>query len=69
MDEMKCLDKEGIGKFQALSDKEKAFYKPIPIEANKEQLLPYMNLDECADNFKKTIDTKHMQPHNTIDYS
>ena len=60
MDEMKRLDEEGIGKFQALSDKEKAFYKPIPIEANKEQLLPYVNLDEYTDNFKKTIDTKHI---------
>ena len=56
---MKRLD-EGIGKFQALSDKEKAFDNPIPIEPNKEQLLPYVNLDAYADNFKKTIDTKHI---------
>ena len=32
MEEMKRLDEEGVGKFQALSDKEKAFYKPIPID-------------------------------------
>ena len=58
VDEMKNLAEEGIGKFQALSEKEKVFYKPIPLDANRELLVAHVNFEEYKDNFMKAIETK-----------
>ena len=68
VEEMKKLDGEGIGKFETISEKEKAFYKPLPKEENKDLLSAHANFTEYKENFKTGIDTKFMTPaqHNRL---
>ncbi len=57
-DETRKLEEEGIGKFTSINQKEKAFYKPLPIEVNKELLLAHVDYDGYNRNFEIDIDTK-----------
>ena len=68
VEEMKKLDGEGIGKFETISEKEKAFYKPLPKEENKDLLSAHANFTEYKENFETGIDTKFMTPaqHNRL---
>ena len=58
MEEMKRLDEEGVGNFKHYQIKKKLFTSPSQLIETKINLLYtnyYVNFDEYADNFMKTI--------------
>ena len=67
--QMKILNEGGVGKFEALSEKEKVFFKLLPTDDNKELLTTHCtNFEEYKNNFEAAIDTKYMMTaqHNRL---
>ena len=59
---MKNLSEDNVGKFEKISQKERAYYKPLPEEEIKEVLSPLIGSgkwDEYVLNFK-TFDTQYV---------
>ena len=59
-EEMKKLAEGGIGTFKSISEKEKVFFKPLPRETNKDQIVPLVNFEEYSAKFMEAIDAKYI---------
>ena len=67
---MKKLSEDNVGKFEQLNQKERAFFKPLPVEDNKEAVIALVGngkWDEYVLNFS-TCDTQYITTtqHNRI---
>lgn len=59
VEEMKKLAEDGIGKFVQLTEKEKAFYKPLPTDTNRQIIEPHALFEDYKKNFS-TVDRKYI---------
>ena len=57
IDIMKTLADSGIGKFEAFSEKEKVYFKPLPTE---EALREHVDSQAYQANFEKPVDAKYI---------
>ena len=55
---MKSLSEDGIGHYIELTEKEKVYYKPLPVEDNEAKIGKYVDYVQYKERFSMATDAK-----------